>query len=366
MSDDLDRLRAEIRAADRELVRLVARRLALARDIGERKVAAGVPIRNYAVEAEVIRAAEEQCRAAGLDPRLGREVFSLLIAEAIRVQERDRSAVSRRPSRGDRALVLGGHGNMGRWFAQFLDSRGYAVTVADPAGALEGYAFEPDPYGRLADYGLVLVATPPSVVGDVLERLAGARGLVVEIASLKSPFLGRMRGLLDRGLRVASIHPMWGPKTDLLAGRNLVVCSMGREDLDAEARALFADTAARVVTLPVEEHDPIMAFTLGLPHALNLAFTRALAQSPYELARLEQLGGPTFQKQAAVAEEVSGENRDLYHQIQRLNDHTPEMYGRFRDALASLEAAIGDAAAFRRFMAECEAYYDAGKAGGAR
>lgn len=362
MSDpDLTRLREEIRAADRELLRLVARRLALARDIGERKRAQGAPIRNYEVEAEVIRLAEDSCRAAGLDPRVGRELFSVLIQEAIRVQERDRYAASRKAQRGEAALVLGGRGNMGRWFAQFLDSRGYAVTVADPAGALDGYPHEPDPYTRLDRYGLILVATPPSVVGEVLDRLAGARGLVVEIASLKSPFLPSMRRLLDGGLRVASVHPMWGPKTDLLAGRNVVVCSMGRPDLDEEARALFKDTAARLVTIPVEEHDPIMAYTLGLPHALNLAFTRALAQSPYGFSQLEPLGGPTFQKQAGVAEEVAGENRDLYHQIQKLNDHTPEMYVRMRDALAGLQAAVDDPAAFRRFMAECEAYYKAGK-----
>lgn len=335
--------------------------MALARDIGERKRAAGVPIRNYEIEAEVIRAAEEQCRALGLDPSLGRELSALLIGESIRVQERDRTTTARRNDRAERALVLGGRGNMGRWFAQFLESRGYAVSVADIAGGLEGYTLEHEPYAHLTSYSLVLVATPPSTVGDVLDRLAGATGLVVEISSLKSPVLPALRKLVASGTRVASIHPMWGPKTDLLGGRNLVVCSLGRADVDEEARALFKDTAARIVTIPVEEHDPIMAFTLGLPHALNLAFTRALADSPYAHADLEHLGGPTFQKQVAVADEVAGENRDLYHQIQLLNDHTPAMYRTLHAALASLEAAIRDPASFRRFMAECEAYYRAGK-----
>ncbi|MHB8585111.1 MAG: chorismate mutase [Thermoplasmatota archaeon] len=370
MSDpEVSRLRDEIRSADRDILRLAARRIAFAREIGERKASRGLPIRNFAVEAEVLTAAEAQCAHLGLDPRFGRDLLSVLIGEAVRVQERDRHAASRilRSSHGgERALVVGGSGNMGSWFANFLDSRGYEVAVSDPRGPLEGFDFETDPEARARDgtYPLVVIATPPSIVASVLGDYRDARGLVVEIASLKSPFLPHLRKLIRDGARIASIHPMWGPKAEMLADRNLVVCDVGVPELNRAARALFADTAARIVEVPIDQHDPIMAFTLGLPHALNLAFSGALATSPFTYADLEGFGGPTFQKQAAVAAEVANENRELYYQIQKLNEHTPAMYRQLFGALESLESALEDRAAFARFMGECQTYYDA--AGGRR
>ena len=38
------------------------------------------------------------------------------------------------PAVGQRALVIGGAGKIGGWFAQFLGSQGFRVEIADPAG----------------------------------------------------------------------------------------------------------------------------------------------------------------------------------------------------------------------------------------
>lgn len=358
-SDPLVSLREEIRALDREILRVAAQRVRVAREVGERKAASGIPIRNYEVEAEVLRAAEAESLRLGIDPRFGRELLGLSISEAVRVQEKDRHASSRRSARGEKALILGGRGNMGAWFAQFLDSRGYSVTVSDPAGPLEGYPYDTEPYAHLESYPLIVVATPPSVVGDVLGRLSKAPGLVIEIASLKSPFLTTLQAGLARGIRIVSIHPMWGPRAEMLADRNVVVCDAGNDELNEAGRALFRDTAARIVTVPIERHDALMAFTLGLPHALNLVFSKSLSMSPFSFDELRPLGGPTFQKQVGVAAEVASENRNLYYEIQRLNDHTLPMYRTLLQALESLESAIGDRATFVDFMAACQSYYGA-------
>ena len=38
-----------------------------------------------------------------------------------------------------RVLVIGGAGKMGRWFAEFMASQGFAVEIADPSGAPVGF-----------------------------------------------------------------------------------------------------------------------------------------------------------------------------------------------------------------------------------
>lgn len=351
MSDELQPRRDRIRAIDRRMVELLAERLRLAREVGEVKRAKGLPIRNYTVEAEAIALAREAAAELGVEPRAAEELVHILIAEAVRTQEEDVRRSRPVDRTAGRALVVGGSGNMGRWFTEFLDSKGYAVTILDPRGG--------DEYPRAKDLSaalgsdLVLVATPPSAVAGVLDALPVTRALVFDVASLKSPCLDALRRARSRGLRVTSLHPMWGPSARLLAGKNLVVCSLGDAEADAAARSLFTDTAAKVVDLAAESHDAAMAYTLGLPHALNLAFGRVLSRGP-PLSELSDLAGPTFQKQAKVASEVASENKDLYHQIQRLNAHTPEVFAALRRALDDLEKAVEDPEAFRSYMSACE------------
>lgn len=351
-------MRHEIRAIDQALVDLTAKRLDLARRVGEIKRGQGAPIRNYAVEADAIRLVRDAAAKLRVDPNLAEELLKLEIRESLRVQEKDRTASARGAGSAGRALVVGGAGNMGRWFVDFLESTGHEVAVADPRGAPPGRKLVRDVGAEAAGFDLVLLATPPSATADALRAVQGrTRGLVVDIASLKAPHADALREAAKSGTRVASLHPMWGPSADLLAGRNVVVCDCGNADAARDAKALFAHTAANVVAMDLDEHDRFMGLVLGLPHAVSLVFGHALAQQPIPFRDVQSLGGPTFQKQVAVSREVASENKDLYYEIQRLNPHTAEVLRGLRRSLDELEAAVTDREAFRAYMARAERFF---------
>ena len=86
------------------------------------------------------------------------------------------------------------------------------------------------------------------------------------------------------------------------------------------------------IEMPLEDHDRLIAFVLGLSHALNIAFFTALAESGETLPRLAELSSTTFDEQLAVAAKVAGENPQLYFEIQHDNPHG-------EDALHALAAA---------------------------
>lgn len=356
--EEIERLREEIRALDRALVELTARRLQLAKRVGELKQSVKQPIRNFVVEAEAIRLVREAAERLHVRPELAEELLKLEIAESLRVQEKDRVQRSRPEGTAGRALVVGGAGNMGKWFLEFLESKGYQCSVADLRGAPPGRPQVTDVPGEAAGFDIILLATPPSVTSDVLRSLKGrTTALILEIASLKAPVVDALRELAASGANVASIHPMWGPKTEILAGRNVAICLLTEGPQARAARKLFEDTAANIVELPIEQHDRLMALVLGLPHAVNLIFGHALATQPIALSEVSGLGGPTFQKQVAVGAEVAGENKDLYFEIQRLNPHTAEVLSSLRQSLDALDAAVRDRQRFRDHMAKAERYY---------
>lgn len=355
---DLSDLRETLREIDTELADLARRRLEVVREIGEVKRERNLPIRDYGVEREAIETVRSACEERGVSPELGEELVQHLIKAALRVQEADAHARNQ-VADGQRAVVAGGAGDMGRWFAGFLQDAGYNITVVDPAGPVEGVDNADDLGRAAADADLVLVSTPPSTVDDVLASLEGATdALVVDVASLKGPFRDRLERMAEAGQPVASIHPMWGPDTGILADKNLLVCDCGHADALARVRGLFDHTAVTAVDVPLDQHDAFMAYTLGLPHALNIVFGDVLRRGPNAFPELDNRGGPTFTGQVEVARELARENKDLYYEIQTLNEHTPVVYSALRTALDGLEGDLDDREAFVDRMEAVEDWFD--------
>ncbi len=82
----LEALRTQIDAADARIVQAMAERLAVAREIGAVKQAAGLPVVNAEREAVVIARFVEKARAQGIPEETARTVIQSLIAAARAVQ----------------------------------------------------------------------------------------------------------------------------------------------------------------------------------------------------------------------------------------------------------------------------------------
>jgi chorismate mutase/prephenate dehydrogenase len=145
---------------------------------------------------------------------------------------------------------------------------------------------------------------------------------------------------------------MFGPDEIGLSGRHILFVDVGNQAAIAEARALFAHTAADCVELSLEEHDEVMAWVLGLSHLVNIAFAGALAESGEAVPLLKQISSSTFNAQLNVATQVVSENPHLYYEIQQGNDNTAAVSKHFRKVLDELVAAVAgnDEAVFTRYM----------------
>jgi len=357
----LDELRTELAAIDRELLATVARRQELAQQIGRVKQAAGVPTRDFRQERDVLDRTRRAAEALGLSPVLGEELMLALIRASLAAQERDRVAASGSGG-GRRVLVIGGAGRMGIWFARFLASQGFAVELADPAGAVDGFRCVRDWRTLTLDHELIIVAAPMSATAAILLELAQRPppGIVFDIGSLKSPLRDGLRALAAAGGRVTSVHPMFGPDTELLSGRHVIFVDVGDAAATATARELFASTMATVVEMDLESHDRLIAYVLGLSHALNIAFFTALADSGEAAPRLATLSSTTFDAQLKVAANVAHENPDLYFEIQQLNDYGTESLAALLLAVERLRSVVraGDSAGFRALMERGRAYLE--------
>lgn len=339
--DDLDALRAELSSVDREILALAARRRALAQAIGARKRSLGRPTRDFEREFVVFTRARAHAAELGLAPELADRLLTALIDSSLTAQEHDRLTTSAAGA-GRSALVIGGAGKMGRWFAGFLAAQGFHVRTADPAGPTDGLPHTSDWSAGPVDDDLVVVAAPLDASGPALSALARRHppGVVFDLASLKTPVRAGLSDLRDAGVRVTSLHPMFGPDVRLLAGRHVVFVDCGVPEATAAVRSLFHDTMAIQVDMDLEAHDRAMAWVLGLSHAVNIAFFTALSSSGAHAPRLSEISSTTFAAQEAVARRVASESAALYYEIQTSNAFGLDALRALDDAVRALRAAV--------------------------
>jgi chorismate mutase/prephenate dehydrogenase len=341
----LDDLRRRLNEIDRQMISLVAERKAVSGEVARVKRSTGYPTRDYERERDVILGVRATATELGVSPALAEELLRLLIRSSLTTQEQA-SVAAHGAGTGRRALVIGGGGKMGGWFVGFLTSQGFAVEVADPAG---GPAGGPAGVTRVEDwrktdlkYDYIVIATPLGVTDAILRDLALRRpsGVIFDVGSLKSPIRSGLLALKSHGCRVTSLHPMFGPDTELLSGRHVVFVDLGHAEALASARELFAPTMAEQVVMSLDDHDRLIAYVLGLSHALNIAFFTALAESGEAAPKLARMSSTTFDSQLDVATRVSQESPDLYYEIQSLNDYGAESLEALSQAVERIRTAV--------------------------
>jgi chorismate mutase/prephenate dehydrogenase len=360
MTRDINDLRADLSAVDRQLLRLVAERQRIVEEIGRTKRQSGRATRDFTRERVVIEDAVAEAERLGLPAQLAETLVRMLIRSSLTTQEQARVAAEGSGS-GRRALVIGGAGRIGRWFCGFLESQRYAVSIADPTPADIPWPRHENWEELPLDEDVIVVATPLEATGQILTALAARRppGLIFDVGSLKSPVRVGLAALAEAGCRVTSVHPMFGPDTRLLSGRHVIFVDAGCPEATAEARRLFEPTMAELVDMDLDSHDRLIAYVLGLSHATNIAFFTALAESGEDVPHLASLSSTTFDAQLDVASRVAAENPALYFEIQSLNDHGPAVLAALEDSVARIRAAVaeGDADSFIAMMERGADYF---------
>ena len=339
---DLDELRNDLSSVDRRLIELIAERQRLAGEIGRNKQSTGRATRDFEREKDVLEMARQKAESHSVDPNIAEEIMRTLIRSSLTSQERDR-VVAEGKGDGRRVLVIGGAGKMGGWFVTFFASQGFTTVVADTS-VKNGAGLYSDWKEAGVDFDVIVVATPLAVSGRILSELAEIKptGLIFDIGSLKTPLRSGLQQLMDAGCRVASLHPMFGPETELLSGRHLIFVDAGCREATSDAKELFSATMVDELDMALDDHDRLIAYVLGLSHALNIAFFTALADSGEAAPQLAKLTSTTFDAQLLVSALVAQDNPYLYYEIQKLNEF----------GLAPLDALCESAKRIRNLVAE--------------
>ena len=224
-----------------------------------------------------------------------------------------------------RVAIIGGSGEMGRWFANFLSKDGKEVVIS---GRSESKLREAkrqlgvevaSSVEAVKSADAVLLSVPIESFEEVVKEISPyiqPKQVVVDITSIKVLPVAAMHKHLKTGL-VLGAHPLFGPGAKGVANQNFVLTPTNDKErtLAQKIREYLETRSARVSLMTPEEHDEKMTIILGLSHFIAIVSADTLLSSN----KLEQpgaIGGITYKVLLTLVESVISENPELYASLQ--------------------------------------------------
>lgn len=338
--DELEELRKEVRKVDREIIKLIGKRLSITKKIGGMKKEKGIPLRDWKVEKEVIKNAVNTASKIGLSTELVKTIMQNIITES-KIQQEILHYSSYSGDKED-ILIIGGLGEMGQWFSNFFGNQGHDVLIYDTKGKSQHFKSFHKLEAAVKEASCILIATPFKIMPKIIEEIIDLDfdGVVFDIASLKGHSRDSIENAVNSGISYTSIHPMFGPKVSTLSDRIICFCNCGDRAATDKVETFFKDTSVTIVEVPLEEHDKIISYVLALSHIVNIIFMKVLMDGDYEYSELKKIASTTFTSQMKTTEEVITENPELYYAIQRFNPFKNVLYDKLEKASEQIIESI--------------------------
>ncbi len=345
-------VRAMIDALDRDLLQIMAKRMALVAEVAAFKRQHGLKIRDASRERELLRDRHERAKALGLPSDEIESIFRLLMRSS-----RDHQAALRAEVPINAAsytiAIIGGHGRIGRVMARLFGDLGHRLLLVDTDTALRA-----EEAAAVAD---VVVVSVPIDVTDAVIRAVGPHvrehALLMDVTSVKEAPLQAM--LEVTGASVVGTHPMFGPSVHTLQGQRVVICR-GRGDTWADWVAQSFSARGLVITeTTAAQHDRAMSVVQVLTHFQTQVQGLTLSRLGLPLAETLPFTSPAYLLELYVAARHFAQDPALYGSIEMRNPRTAEITAAFGQSVQDVAdiLARGDQAAFSRLFDEVRAFF---------
>ncbi len=332
MAVELNELRDQIDLVDKQMVDLLAQRLALVEKVGEVKSKHGLPIYVPEREATMLASRREEAEKQGVPPQLIEDILRRTMRESY-TSEKDSGFKCLNPDLGT-VVIVGGHGQLGGLFARMFRLSGYEVKILGS----QDWARSDD---LLEGAGLVVVTVPIHLTEQVIAKLNNLpeNCILCDLTSIKSKPLNAM--LEAHSGPVVGLHPMFGPDVPSLAKQVVVYCNGRGKETYQWLLDQIEIWGGSLRNCEAEEHDHGMTLIQALRHFTSFAYGLHLCGENPNINNLLQLSSPIYRLELAMVGRLFAQDPNLYADIILSSDENIDMIRRFHqsfgDALVILE-----------------------------
>jgi len=213
-----------------------------------------------------------------------------------------------------KAAIVGGYGEMGRWFERFLVEREIDVALVGRSSKV-----------HYADYDLVVIAVPVDVTCDVIAEVAPQMkpgAVLFDITSVKKDPVKQMLISAPPGVELLSVHPLFGPSMPDMEGQTVIVTPVRGERGCRFLISLFENAGAHIEELSADEHDHVMSVIQGLTHFGYIATGATLEALRFDVKHSRRFMSPVYEILIDFVGRILGQNPALYASIQMNADRS--------------------------------------------
>lgn len=347
-------LRGMIDALDRDLMHIMARRMALVAEVAAYKRQHGLRIRDQERERTVLNDRRERAVTLGLPTGEIESIFRLLLRSSREHQAALRAEVPLH-AEAKTIAIIGGHGQMGARLAGLFGDLGHRLLIVDRNTTLSA----PE---AARDADVVVIAVPIDHTERVIREVGPhvqSNALLMDITSIKEAPVQAM--LQATSASVVGTHPMFGPGVHSMQGQRLVVCrARGDAWADWVVETFRARGLSVTETTPTQ-HDRAMSVVQVLTHFQTQVLGLTLAKLGVPLEETLPFTSPAYLLELYVAARHFAQDPLLYGPIEMLNPGTGAVTTAFRDAADELRTVLadGDQQAFSALFADVRAFFGA-------
>ena len=320
MAVELNELRDQIDAVDKQMLDLLAQRLALVEKVGEVKSEHGLPIYVPEREATMLASRRQEAEKIGVPPQLIEDILRRTMRESY-ASEKDSGFKCLNPELRS-VVIVGGNGQLGGLFGRMFKLSGYEVKILgsqdwDRADEI------------LDNAGLVVVTVPIHLTEGVIAKLGSLPSdcILCDLTSIKSKPLQAMMNMHQGP--VVGLHPMFGPDVPSLA-KQVIVYSDGRGSESYQwLLNQFGIWGASLCQMDAAEHDHGMTLIQALRHFTSFAYGLHLSKENPNIDQLLKLSSPIYRLEIAMVGRLFAQDPNLYGDIILSSDENIEMIRRF-------------------------------------
>ncbi len=300
-------LRANIDHIDSQILSLLAQRQDQVEQVVRLKKKHHMPVYHPAREEDLISELRTQAENAGLDPNFLEDLYRVILRQSRVKQAGQMEHKGLKP--GARVLIVGGSGQMGRFFVSLFEKSGYETRV-----------FSSKDWDRAEqlckDIELCIVSVPIERTPQIIEKISAylpSTAVLADLTSIKVSPVEKM--IASHKGPVLGLHPLFGPTTGSLDKQIVVVCPGREMDKSRWVVEQLNLWGAVIVESRAKEHDEIMEIVQALRHFATFCFGRFLHNRNIRLERTLEFSSPIYRLEAGMVGRLFAQDGSMYSEI---------------------------------------------------
>ena len=248
--------------------------------------------------------------------------------------------------------IIGGTGQMGKFFARFFKNNGCKVLVSSRKSKLK-----PKDCAKSSD--VVIVSVPIVSVVKVIKDVSphiDKNSLLIDTTSIKKEPVDAM--LRFSKCEVIGMHPVFGPNVSSLKNQTIVLCPVRSKKWIKWIKNIFQRNGAKLKITTPEKHDEMMSIIQGLNHFTALSFIYTMKKLNVTIKDSIEYSSPLYKLRMLAAGKILNQSPRLYAGIEIENSKNKKVLAAYLESAKKLQRIVekGSTEEFLRYFDECSEF----------